>query len=1741
MRNTSLRNSVGLASLSALALVMVACGGSSSSSTPQQTIQAPSAPVIVGPTNAITLHPAFYNLSSVDPQGQAVSFIVNGNAIQGNTYQLNATTAGSTTISAVAKNTSGATSAASTLTVAVAANRPPQFISQASGQLIGTSNTINWTNFQVSAQDPDTDDVQYSVTGTPTFVDNAGAAVTGASVSINATSGAVSFTGTVPSGKTSVTATFTVQAVDKLPGTTVVLGATATQTVSLTYFNGNQPPIITTTSLPNLPTNHYIPLTQGGTGFPVQATDPNGDAITLWAMTTSVPGLVLDATSGNSVNIITNSSFVPQTSLGQITVNITATDARGLSATKPLSIQVVADSKPALNSSPYTETVSGVKFFDKSQVKDQVTGRARFYPSAVDWLTSYSATFYGNGETNHAADAQATDAAFSNVFAGGADQAVAGWTARTLFRDAEGDQISYIVDARSVYVSAPPSLSVGQPFTLIATGGPSDVYPKLWNGWNVGPTWSPLASEFPMIDGGNGTMTWRPAAVQEQANNGPLSTYLSLLAPVDNLGAAVVALPSTWSFTVMGYEKVWNPSTSTYVTITDPSQAGRIDYSIKVQPNNRPKIGALTTIPNAITLVPGAQTNNVFFPNSVVSIGGGATINPTAYGRPSIQEPESRRYDILAGTGFDYSAPNPTPAAWRWLNAMAGGDPTYAADVQIYDPDTVAATNSGHKDATHSSMGTATVPPADTTNNLPVVNSASVAFYNPWSMSGNAGKFEVNWGPNRLQYLIARVTASAAYTFPVEVRDQYERQANRTLGINPIFGTVRFTNARTRMLYDTTSWASALVLRGSFGSSVTNFPGDPVVAASTTYFTLSYLPFLGTGATDETNNVTTFLFSGSGPASGIHAAPTVPAAVAPNGSLYTVGSWITLNSTEQPQTGYHTGNPLNNELNFNVPSYAQGYYGTSGSSTRSDWKPFNYTWVNGQNPSNPTAADNYALYDYANREMRGHVIPSNSPYLFAINQGWFTYGYSGYGNKFPTGLQGSTLEIERRVDWAPVFGPNPAWGNSGYWYDIAPTARGWYYNLYQGEVDVQNASPGHAVSLPDPYDNTSLRWTYSWPTQITQSNFQIASLGGPNVWQKGDVMQVAVPGQSTNGRYFFVGDGSNSDPQRANIFGWGMNGMSSTGGTLTDTDLVFGTSTSTFNGLIMATNTPFHVPSDSLWIWSNWNGAPTSNMLNMPNRTTFSPGASASQLPYATATKGYIHNQVAGSFMFTDPGLLAVYPQGNADAALVQLGGDPMVYFSWMRQDPTYPTAWGTWDASMMVPGSTYTATGGQTVVPAFSMAKNVANSTLPASYGTDAQISMATGNLPGQNHASNIDVSTDASLYNSNILSAQGWARSQWGLAAPTMGYQPSGTNNARLVNPAFDGTVVPAPGIKAWDNLTTNFKTLVPANVSTDGGVRDSAIVYAVRKHNDEKGNSLAELGLAGIQPSDPMIMQWYNLQNASDVPLDASTIASTNMVDVSAAGDWPVAFTCYSPFVGNNEYAHVMEFKVNYLVGMVYPDANVAAPTTETLAKVPAVMANVFPLGAPVTDPSCTNPGNTVNPGNPIVRPIQFLRVSDYVANTAPGVLKSTLDLVNSNPSNSSTGAGALNLTAGGNTYIQARSNLRLTWQASVNNQVLPSGYIFEIYQLTGTATTTNQPVLVATVRVGHLGGRDAIQKMYLPSMHSFTGLDGIAAPNTAVYFFRVRTVWHKGINFEKQPTKQSIPMAYADYVSAPFVTN
>lgn len=206
---------------------------------------APSQPVVSMTGQTITSHPLTFHLSSVDQDGDPITFVVSGST---STSVGPTSGSGSFTftppqegfpetlsISVVAQDSKGASSTPASFSWTETPNRPASFTSSSSVQRTSNTASFTWSTFQVAAIDPDGDDVRYSINGTPVFRDNAGFDVAGCTLSINPTSGAVSFSGTVPAGRTSVQAIFTAVAADYLVGTTTPLGTTSTQMVSMTY------------------------------------------------------------------------------------------------------------------------------------------------------------------------------------------------------------------------------------------------------------------------------------------------------------------------------------------------------------------------------------------------------------------------------------------------------------------------------------------------------------------------------------------------------------------------------------------------------------------------------------------------------------------------------------------------------------------------------------------------------------------------------------------------------------------------------------------------------------------------------------------------------------------------------------------------------------------------------------------------------------------------------------------------------------------------------------------------------------------------------------------------------------------------------------------------------------------------------------------------------------------------------------------------------------------------------------------------------------------------------------------------------------------------------------------------------------------------------------------------------------------------------------------------------------------
>ncbi|MDE3245681.1 MAG: hypothetical protein KGN80_06300, partial [Acidobacteriota bacterium] len=673
--NPKLRYALGISALTALSLAMVGCGGSSSSAPAAATNQSPSAPGITATGLQITGHPMTFNLSAVDPEGDQITFTVSGAATAsvGPTSGSGSFTftpavqstpsSQSLSLSVIAKDSKGASSAATPFNWTEAPNHGPQFFSLDTPPVFAGGSPTIAVSYTVVSQDQDTDDVRYDALTVVSMTDNNGNAYTGAAPSINTTTGVITWAGTVPSTAVSVTAKVDVTAKDYLPGTTTAVGGSTVQHLTLTYNSGNTPPVITTNSLPPLAANHYIPTKKGDPGYQIEALDANALDTLTWRVVSPAGFKLVAGADQYHKYLVSDTGFTPQAAGGSYTVVIGVSDGHNPEVFKTNTISVITDAVPTLNSNDYTETVSGVVAFDSSRVKNDLaaiqvapglTKRGNFYPGNIDWTgfayvntpsavftPNRTAPYLGTAETTGGIDADATNNAFSNYanaypagFLGPlADESfpALGWNARTVFKDGESDKILYSVLPGSVFVAGTPYNTVGQTFTL----SPSTL--PLIPGGAVGAFYgnsSPNNSEYPMVNANDGTIQWRPVMTSEAGMGFKFGDVFGGLV-TDNFGNSIWSQASTWSFIVQATERVYDPllepAPDPYVTI--PANKGQIQYVIKVQPNNAPWIGPLTTIPNATTTVAGNPLNEVVNPTTTLSIGGGASIAvaPTWY------------------------------------------------------------------------------------------------------------------------------------------------------------------------------------------------------------------------------------------------------------------------------------------------------------------------------------------------------------------------------------------------------------------------------------------------------------------------------------------------------------------------------------------------------------------------------------------------------------------------------------------------------------------------------------------------------------------------------------------------------------------------------------------------------------------------------------------------------------------------------------------------------------------------------------------------------------------------------------------------------------------------------------------------------------------------------------------------------------------------------------------------------
>ncbi len=735
MTNTSFRNSLGLASLSALALVMVACGGSSSSSSPATpTNAAPSTPVIVGPTTAITLHPAFYNLSAVDPEGDAITFVVTGTGFTGagNSATLNATAATPTTLNVVAKDSKGASSAAATLTVQVAANRPPKFISQPTGQIFGSGSAIAQTSaYKASATDDDGDDVVYSISGTPSFT-NGGSGT----LAIDPVTGIVSWTaGVVPSGQTSTTASFKVKATDKLPGTSTLLGADNFLDVQVTYFTGNTPPIIQTTSLPSVPEHH------GLSSYQLLATDAENN-ISGWSLdgTTNPAGLALSTAGVLSWPAASNNKAAGTS----LPVSFKVTDAGGLVARATLNLNVGVDTKPNFVTQTYTETVGGVQFFDPSRVRAQIDSRLKF-----NWL-----------------DVEATNGNFLSDVANN----LKGWRANVTATDAENDTVKYNVKTNSVF-------RFGVPYTTATATNYPAVDPDSGE-----IKWTPNRRRFNNGPTAAGDLSLAATLGHDYVPN-TASTGDSLRNVLD---------PANWSFTVVAQQYIDGAPTANQVGET--TLVIKVEPNDRPYQGAQNWIWKTTTtladLLHGVYYNGGSGVSGVGRPQIQEPLAADPDEPVTSQWIWIVGTPGGANFGNTAARN-DYGLFDPN------TNSLDGHQDAiqinfgYRAETSDH---LVNGPLTGLVSGTHYPTldDTGNYPAWDAANSL------ANGFYNPWitTSASSPGEAIVSWAPVRIQYTLGRYIGQSAYKFGIVSEDQYGRMNKGEKSIFPIFGTVRMFNSR---------------------------------------------------------------------------------------------------------------------------------------------------------------------------------------------------------------------------------------------------------------------------------------------------------------------------------------------------------------------------------------------------------------------------------------------------------------------------------------------------------------------------------------------------------------------------------------------------------------------------------------------------------------------------------------------------------------------------------------------------------------------------------------------------------------------------------------------------------------------------------------------------------------------------------------------------------------------------------
>ena len=1776
MTRNSFRNAVGVASLTGFALVMVACGGSSSSAPVTNTTVAPpqwnnsSAWTGLKANQQATLVLSASNINATSP------FSVKSKTV-GGTVTLNGPNLQFTAAAGDVRPTAGYTTP---LTIVLTATGPggstdltinpsidptaPQFTSTAPvGAYIPGSTYL----YNLNASAPDGNKVAYKVEsakfGTTDIAAGSAAAGSGTYALTNpAAAGANA--GTFQFSPSGAMANGTVNIVLSVSDVNTPTNVIAKQTFTINV-GARAPIFLTTPSITSVALNHPYGYVNNGPATPyifkVRNLDGNATSVNvsgLPAGITYTPGTAVTTAGVLEVpgTISGTASGLPGSSL----VTITATDTvSGAITTQQFTLNVLQDQKPSQPGNQPNFGVQATQFHDPANLREKLiyqdanslaVAEFRFMRSKLDGTGTWNATMTLRPDDSHSAAGYqsgfswplpASFATFVPDTTNWLDTYLGtqglGWRYRAVSPDQQDrDGIFYFIKPNSVNVDGSPFTVTGNTVpTAVASVFPANtetatIRPLIYSGTfpggiqEGGSPWSDsrvATSEYPTINSSTGEITWAP-----------------------NTSAQ-------WTFTVVAQQMVNGVPTL--------GQNTEIQVNVPVYENSAPWIGNLT-LTGGSTVV-----DNVI-------LGGGTSVSASTLGLPAAQEPIARTtaqsITITPDTTNEYYTPNPNASIWRWGIKGPGFSP---ANNYLGDPDSTPIGSTGHQDAWEMKVSGFTGGMLSLTSltdsNVPAVSPGVGVFqsvqrtatatapqvldslyFNPW-LSNNPSKFELSWGPDREQYLVARFSGMSASNFSGYIQDEYGAYSvqNPIASFNILFGDVRITDSRYRFLTDTGVGYSP---RGYFFGKSNLLNQD---------FLFMYLPLVNNDFASDEANIWDGLFNGGNSPNTIAGVNPLSVQYAQSGQSLAIAAntfsaavpgsasadnWITLphlgtvdalwTGGTVPVTGARIGYPanaINGNAAFKAKHGVTTVAGTvAGSTTYRQLSNQAAPVADGSAISIMPNSSNFTGWgasDYSNNEMMASIIPHNSPYLAQIAPR--TYN-SGYG--LAPWVQDPALD--------PAENQSQAYSLlAGFWattlhQPIHVNENGlqniWYYGLLHSEVDYSKVIPGRGVSLPSITYNAQgtfvaastsrIRFNFSWPSNVTAANLGVSS--GANTFASADIMQLAIPNQASNGRYFFTGNAATSPGwlgQNAAYFS-GTPGLSTAG---TDVAAYGGGSVFSVYGVTNLVRFPIHVLTNSIFIpYQQQNGA-----AGFPNAVTFTAGSNYTDLPL-TGIKGIIGDDIQGSnniatldespVLRDSAGIPSLPPPAMAPSvhpAFIDTAtaGDRL-FFLWMRPDKTDATAsaYATWGATALING-TPNITGGLTKATGFSM------SNAPGLTDTNTELHFASGVLPGTNQGSNFNIKA----------LMDGMHYDQFYLLATQVGH-PSRT---RVVKGG-------ANGIVAASNINSLAGFLAPTNY--DCIPFTSSALYAVRDHFATGDGNFGE---QGIEPNAPVLATYEPF--AAGAALTATTTAPA----ILGAFYSPFADASMNTAEPYSAYQHVLQFKMNFA-------SAVTVPTSPVIYRQLATISQAAPISAAgvvsVIDPTTNNPnwtpdkaGNTtqaVNFTTPIVTPVRQVKLNDYQYNntTTSTRVGHVFDLVNGDAGSS----GMLNLGLGSltdNISVNKDSNLTLTWKQGQGDQVLPSGYIAKLYK-TNSAVAGGVPTLIATYYVGHTFGNPAstMQTLNLPSLNSLTGLaQGAANPN--VYYFVIRSVWGQQkdaegwtrIDMDKRPFAQGIPYAMADYVT------